>query len=570
MNRLLVCLSVAFVWGAATHLAAQQVSVVPQKKAALLEEYTGTGCGNCPDGAAYAARLKDLCGDAFHVISIHAGYYAEPFGDRPDFRTDFGDTLLDNAGDIGFPCGSINRVPYAEPTLNMYRASWTKATKRILAEDAVVNLYAEAEVDFQTRTLTVNVEYCYMDEVQDSPVHLLNVALVQNHIIGYQNGGGNQYSHEHMLRHLLTGQWGDTVRDFQVGEVYTRQYTYVLPENIREVDLDIRNIELVAFMAQGKRDVLNVTACKPRINGLQEDLNVNLTALTLPDNRYAYTFFPVKLQNLCNDTLTRLLFVADINGTESETEVEVCVPPYQTRTLEIPVETYAPQVSNKAGLHLSALNGKPFESEEISYSFSAPIVSNSRMLCIDMQTDNDGDEVSYRIRNRKGEVVYRKGPFEAGKQTMVNDTVVLDNNGIYCLEFLDEWHDGWQVAPKGSYKVRDGKGKLIGQNYSVTGSGSYLFLDLQEDVSTDNVRNTPLQYLGVKSVEGGFSVSNPSSLCIEGVEVYAVDGKCLYKESMHTVTDVRIRFIPATTQICIVGVRTDYGIRYFKLLKNKR
>lgn len=565
MKRLLCFVCMALVWGAVDDLAAQRVSTVPQKRAVLLEEYTGMKCGNCPDGAEMASALKELRGDAFYVIAVHGGWYAEPGEGYPDYRTDFGDTLLADAGADFFPSGSISRRPYGQPDPALSRSLWTKATKLLSAQDAEVNLYAQAVVDFRTRELTVDVEYCYPNGSSEN-MHLLNVALVQNHVVGYQNGGGQNYSHEHMLRHLLTGQWGEEIMESEAGKVYTRRYTYVLPEEIRGIDLEIRDIELVVFMAEGRREVMNVTGCKPEINGLEEDPDAEFTALALPDRRYGYDFFPVKVRNKCNDTISRISFVADINGVESEIEAEVCILPYQTGICEIPVESYGIQSVNTAVLTPSAINGQTFEAEALSYVFEEPVKSGSRIICIEMKTDRDGDEVAYRVRNRKGEILYRNGPFEAGKQSSINDTVALPEDGIYVLEFSDAWHDGWLESPSGFYKVRDGNGRLIGQNYSITGSGDCLFLDLKEEVAA-NTDNTLLQPLSVAGVEGGFRIANPSSLRIEKVSVYGADGRCLKTETIRTETDVWLRFQNRSTRICIVEVKTAAGTRFFKLLK---
>lgn len=80
----------AFSAGIVPVLDAQSVSTQVQKKAVLLEEYTGVGCGNCPDGAAVASTIKEAAGNRFYVVAIHEGPYAEPWGDLPDYRTDWG------------------------------------------------------------------------------------------------------------------------------------------------------------------------------------------------------------------------------------------------------------------------------------------------------------------------------------------------------------------------------------------------------------------------------------------------------------------------------------------------
>ena len=303
-------LGLALSLGIVTALEAQSVSTEVQKKAVLLEEYTGVGCGNCPDGAAMAATIKQAGGDRFYIISIHEGHYAET---EPDYRTEWGAALLEQAGNIGFPQGSLDRVQYEGSTMNANRGSWTKRAKALMQEEAEVNLHMEASVDAQSREMNIKVEYCYPETFADE-FHLLNIALLQNHVIGRQNGAGDSYSHEHMLRDLITGQWGDTLSALQPGQVYVKEYTYAVPEKVGEIEVDIRNIELVAFVTRTTADVLNTTGAKPRIDNLDEPMALSASAVDLGAARYAGKNFPARIRNLCNDTLKRVEYAAEING----------------------------------------------------------------------------------------------------------------------------------------------------------------------------------------------------------------------------------------------------------------
>ena len=54
------------------------VSTDPQQKNAVLEEFTGIHCGNCPDGHAIGRELMENNPYRVVVISIHQGNYAIP------------------------------------------------------------------------------------------------------------------------------------------------------------------------------------------------------------------------------------------------------------------------------------------------------------------------------------------------------------------------------------------------------------------------------------------------------------------------------------------------------------
>ena len=102
----------------------------------------------------------------------------------------------------------------------MSRGNWASAGAQILAQPSCVNVAAEASLNISTRILTVDVEAYYTDNSIAS-TNKLNVVLLQNNVEGPQTGGATynpgqmlpngNYNHQHMFRHLLTGQWGDDI-----------------------------------------------------------------------------------------------------------------------------------------------------------------------------------------------------------------------------------------------------------------------------------------------------------------------------------------------------------------------
>ena len=82
-----------------------------------------------------------------------------------------------------------------------------------------------------TRELSVTVEAYY---VEDLPFgvnsNFFQIAITESNIIAYQAGASSTYNHKHMLRHLITGQWGDEITEVTAGSVVSRTYTYTMPE----------------------------------------------------------------------------------------------------------------------------------------------------------------------------------------------------------------------------------------------------------------------------------------------------------------------------------------------------
>ena len=240
------------------------VSTEVQKRNVLIEEFTGVGCGYCPDGHA---RANDICqqydGHAW-AINIHAGGYATGSG----YTTDAGDSIHEEFhGEIsGYPCGVVNRGAVQS------RGDWASTAANIRTQDSPVNVGAVASIDPTTRTLTVNVELYYTG-TQSVNSNFLNVALVQDSIIGPQSNYGTQvqgspynadyvtpdgqYIHMHMLRDLLVGPWGEEITTLTEGTLVQRTYTYNLPITIGAVDLNFSHLNVIAFVTEGHRKVIS-------------------------------------------------------------------------------------------------------------------------------------------------------------------------------------------------------------------------------------------------------------------------------------------------------------------------
>jgi len=109
------------------------------------------------------------------------------------------------------------------------------------------------------------------------PVNYLNVILTQDSVLGPQTGGSQYnpgaivpgpwqptYSHQHMVREYITGQWGIPLNNTLVypGDLFTNTFTYYIPNNINDIIFDINNIKVVAFVTENQLgDIITGTGC---------------------------------------------------------------------------------------------------------------------------------------------------------------------------------------------------------------------------------------------------------------------------------------------------------------------
>ncbi len=239
----------------------------PLPKNAILEEFTGMYCPNCPDGHAIAAALlNDNPGRAF-TIAIHQGSYAVPSGNAPDYRTPFGNPLASQAAINGYPMGTVNRHVFSGSATGMGRGSWAVSAYTIMQQISPVNVGVISEYEADTRTLTIEVELYYTSDAPASS-NFIHLALIQDSIFGPQSGGGagNNYCHMHMLRHFITGQWGDEITTTTQGSLVNRIYTYVVPESYTNIPAIVEHMEVLAFVTESHQEIYTGYAV-PAIDG---------------------------------------------------------------------------------------------------------------------------------------------------------------------------------------------------------------------------------------------------------------------------------------------------------------
>ncbi|MDI6832755.1 MAG: Omp28-related outer membrane protein [Bacteroidales bacterium] len=244
----------------------------PKPKNALLEEFTGINCSVCPSGHEIAHNLMQSFPNRFFTIAYHVGSYAAPGYGQPDYRTEFGSALANQSGLTGYPAGTVNRhvFPGYEQSSGhtaMSRGNWDDAANIIMAQTSPVNIAIDMQLDYATRILTLLVEVYYTANA-DSTTNKLNIAILQNYIKGPQAGASSnpdfiapdgQYYHMHMLRTLITGQWGIPITPTTNGTFYDSTFIIQIPTTYNNIPVDLSNLEVVSFVSEGRQEVLTAT-----------------------------------------------------------------------------------------------------------------------------------------------------------------------------------------------------------------------------------------------------------------------------------------------------------------------
>lgn len=285
------------------------VSTTPANKNALIEEYTGIHCGYCPDGHEISNTIIEANPGRAYAINIHQGSYAVPSTGEPDYRTIYGDALAGQTGLTGYPAGTVNRHVFSGSTTALSRSAWSSSCTTIMGQASPVNIAIDVDLDYATRELTILVEVYY---TANSTADSLNVAILQDWVKGPQSNYGpyntsyitpdGYYYHMHMLRDLITGQWGIAIPASTAGTFWDSTFTVTVPATYGAIPAELPNLDVVAFITEGKQEV--VTATGMPVPPPAVDASVS-TITGLPTFTCANSFIPtVTIKNKGQNDLT--------------------------------------------------------------------------------------------------------------------------------------------------------------------------------------------------------------------------------------------------------------------------
>ena len=268
MKKCLVILVVLFSCLCYAQVNAQQlVSTSPTFRNVLIEDFTGRMCVNCPDAHLIVNNIVEQNLGRVWSVNIHSGYFSPTT--YPNMNTSIGETLLNGFSIQAFPMGHVNR----STSTPLGREVWASTVESQLSQMSEVNMAGYVNIDRDTRMVDITLEIYYTSNSSESS-NYLSIIMLQDSIMGSQLGSqynpsqiiNGQYCHMHVLRDMITSDWGDEISPTTAGTLITKNYTYEIPETIGSpngVEVDIDNIHFIAFITekyQGipTRPILNV------------------------------------------------------------------------------------------------------------------------------------------------------------------------------------------------------------------------------------------------------------------------------------------------------------------------
>ncbi len=462
------------------------VSTSPENRNVIIEEYTGVNCQFCPDGHRRANEIVAANPGHAWAINIHTGSFAA------QYFTQWGAALANQTGLTGYPSGTVNRhifpdlLDYQETPPHTVtaqsRGNWANAASQIRAMSSPVNVAAEGEI--VGRTLALHIEGYYTGDASN-PTNLLNVAMVQNNVIGPQIGGstyypammvGSQYRHMHMLRDMLTGQWGVSIPATQ-GTFFDTTIYYDIPMSITgtengnsstvQIGDNLADLEFIVFVAEGHQEILTGV----KANVALEDPVMSSNVIVEHNSTCALEYQPVvTVTNNTVKTIYGLTFDYDGQTITSGKTLN----PFTTDTFHMPL--YVLNLTGEGTQNCAVTKTVTFQSYNDQSDGSTLFPTNSTVsftmadfsvysvegpLTVTFKLDQYGEEASIDLKKQVDcSPVFQKSYGQTDRnKTKVYSLSPVDA-GFYVFSVYDDYGDGMANNSKG-VTIADASGNIF-------------------------------------------------------------------------------------------------------------
>ncbi len=462
MNKITKLFAAGLLFAPAVTIAQNgSVSTTPEKKTAVLEEYTGNYCTYCPQGHTIAADIEQNYKAI--TLKIQTGGFS---GTDPVFggtlKTQDGELIAAPFDSQGYPNGTVSRrTSYA----GIGRGDWESAVSAINGEDAPVNLNIVSSIDVANRTLDVDVEY-YYTATEANATNYLHIGYYQDNIAAYQydpgfNPGGfylldeTIYEFDHAFRAMVNGTWGEVINTTAATNTGTVSHQITLPAAFSTFDVEPGAIKVFAYMTTTNQgEILNATKATPTYSNFPDTEEIEVIWATSEKNEncngQAGSYAPKILMNThgSNDLAS---FDVDysINGTPSSYSYGGSPVKHNEKfVVTLDPASYTWGANNTLTLTASNPNGQTdanASNNGANANWSAGTTNkNATLIRIDAKVDQYGDsESTWELYDGSGTKIAQSGKLT--KSTTNKSDIIEIPNGTDCytLKLIDTYGDGW-------------------------------------------------------------------------------------------------------------------------------
>lgn len=547
-------------------MAQNIVSTEPQNRNIIIEEYTGVNCGWCPDGHATCNTLAATYPGHFFAINIHQGGFS-----ANTYTTQWGNALAQQYSISSYPNATVNRGTSATSD----RSQWVSQAATVQAQTSPVNVAAEGTINPDTRELTLHIQAYYTGN--GGTTNLLNVALLQNNVLGSQAGtsmnpdyvlSDGRYRHMHMLRDLITGQWGVEIPAtqgtlFDTTIVYTIQQSYGTPNPVAVGALS--DLEVVVFVAENHKNIY--TGTKANIAFTQPEISFVTVEHT---SDCATEYLPVvTVNNNTPNVINGFYFLYNGQQVPSNKVMQPFTSdtvhmPLRTVTLDPAVQHYTAtdtvdMYSYTAGSMMMAATSAPKEFK--LYDFNYYVVEGP--INVTFKLDGYANEAKITLKKQADcSTLFTKQFANSHNNKTLKYRLSPAEPGTYIFSVYDSYGDGMTNASQG-VTLADGNNTTFWQAKGNYGKQADCWM---------NITNAGTGAMAIDDVMNvNFSVyPNPVSdrLNIEcGAAVREVNVIDMTGRTVITSTSTDINVSALATGVYMVRVATETGMGMQKFVK---
>ena len=476
----------------------------------IIEEFTGRDCPNCPKGHIVSSDIVKNNPDRVWSMAVHSGFFTPKT--YPNFQTNisaaFMDPYDDVAGGLGLPAAVINRT--TEEALS--RGQWADVTNEVLSQVAECNVGGEVVIDPITRIATITTEVYYTANSSDSS-NYLTIVMLQDSIIGQQAYaetnpaqymGGDQYCHMHILRDVVTADWGDEIYPALQESLIRKTYKYQIPEIIGDTNgviVDIDNISFLAFVTEkyqglSTQPILNANKLS-QIQTTKEDVSPYISEVVVEEGIFCSNerTFKTYVKNVGTKYLTSMEFETIIDGMDKATHNWTGnLAPGATTCVDIKLAL--PFGEDEVEINIVKANGK-------NYSYGrminvvcdewAVVKSSEKevQLTIEIVQDKYGNHTTWEFLASDNTVLTSGGPYKYLPDAMTElhtYNVKVNVDDCYKFAIYDSYKNGICCEDgDGYYRILDEKGNVVLTGDGNFGAGTYNIISV---ISNENVEET--------------------------------------------------------------------------------
>ena len=510
-------------------VAQDYVSTQPQKRKALLEEFTGRNCQNCPMGHMVANNLVINNPGNLYAVNVHLGHYSPT--SYPNFNTDMGYAIYGAFDITAYPHAIINRTT----SYSLSRDQWYIYVNEQLAQNAECNIDGEVMIDPSTRMASINVEVYYTAN-SSSSTNYLNIYMLQDSIWGSQAGGSDNpmqyengyYCHMHVLRAALTPTWGDAISPTTAGTLIKKTYQYQIPQTIGSpngVDVDINNLTFLAFVTEKydgtpTRPILNVKDLHT-YQGTLLSVYPTITSIA-PSTKFHCSnekVISVSVYNAGINSITSMEIETRVNnGSVVKHTWEGVIPSHETKEVEIEVEV--PAGSSNVRVEIVKANDQEFE--EVANTTvqndgweEMEINSVEEEVTIEIMQDKYGNQTTWKLFASNGSVIASGGPYSmlSGASATKLHEIKVNISAGECIKFVIEDVNGNGICcnyGEGYYRIINANGNVVLDGDGAFGSkAEHILSVVYDEIETESLEAQICE--GESYTEYGFEFIEPAA-----------------------------------------------------------